>query len=84
MFVYSNKPLNLADPATMNHLFRIVDTVGAKTLGQTERYSDDRVSSAGADMVAPQGRRLRQGVPIAGIVVIVAFAAFWLWGAFGH
>jgi hypothetical protein len=84
MFLYSNKPLNLADAATMNHLFRIVDTVGAKTLGQTERYSDDRIGSAGADMVAPQGRRLRHGVPIAGIVVIAAISAFWIWSFFGH
>ena len=84
MFVYSNTALNLVDPATMNHLFRIIDTVGAKTLGQTERYSDDRIASAGANMVAPQGRRLRQGVPIAGVVVIVVFAAVWLWGVFGH
>jgi hypothetical protein len=84
MFLYSNTPLNIVDAATMNHLFRIVDTVGTKTLGQTERYSDDRVGSAGANMVAPQGRRLRHGVPIAGIVVIVAFAAFWLWSVFAH
>ncbi|MES2171834.1 MAG: hypothetical protein V4479_14125 [Actinomycetota bacterium] len=48
MFLYSSKPLNMSDVPTLNHLFTIVDTVGTKTVSQTERYSDDRIASPGA------------------------------------
>ena len=42
MFVYSATRFDMTDPGTLRRLFRIVDTVGAKTLRQTARYSDER------------------------------------------
>jgi hypothetical protein len=81
MFVYSAKPLRLDDAATLNHLFRIVDTVGTKTIRQTTHYADDRVGNRAIDMVAPQGRRLKTAFPIVAIVFLVAYGAFWVWTA---
>lgn len=79
MFVYSARPLDLLSPVTWDRMIRIVDTVGAKTLDQTERYADERMPDARAvNLVAPGGRRLRRGVPVFAIVVVVAVAGWWV------
>jgi hypothetical protein len=82
MFVYSSKTFDMVDPTTLKRLFTIADTVGAKTLNQTEHYADDRIGDRSINMVAPQGARLRRGVSVIGIIAIVAIAAFWGWSAF--
>jgi hypothetical protein len=77
MFVYSAKPFISEDPAVYQRLFRIVDTVGAKALSQTDRYTDERIGSFEANYVAPAGQRLRRGVSVGAVVTVVAFAIFW-------
>jgi hypothetical protein len=68
-FAYSSRPLDMLQPATYGRLFRIIDTVGAKTVGQTERYRDDRMPDALAtNAVAPQGRTLRRGWSVGGAI----------------
>ena len=89
LFVYSAAPFELTDAVVLSRLFRIVDTVGAKTLSRTERYSDDRVGSraeagflpgstsvTGTGAVAPAGRRLRKRWGVTGIVVVAVFIGF--------
>jgi nitrate reductase NapE component len=83
MFVYSQTPLPTGNPGTYARLFRIIDTVGAKTLTQTDRYVDERVGDFTANVVAPQGARLKRRVSVGAIVFGLIFAAVWLWGAFG-
>jgi hypothetical protein len=83
MLVYSPQPFRMADPATLQRLFRIVDTVGQKTLSQTDRYADERIGDRSVNLVAPAGTRLKKGVPVAAIVAFVVFGAFWTWGFFG-
>lgn len=89
MFVYSSTPFQMADPGTLDRLLRIVDTVGAKALRRTARYSDARADgpaaddgvngydSAAAGTVAEGGRRLTRSFPIV-ILVIAAVVAFAL------
>lgn len=77
LFVYAAQPFPLADPHTYQRLLRIVDTVGRKTLSQTDRYRDERVGDIAANVVAPPGRRLRAGLPLATIVVGAVFVVFW-------
>jgi len=88
MFVYSSRKFDVVSPALYQRLFRIVDTVGAKTLSQTDRYVDERVGSFAANFVAPQGQRLKKGIPVLGIVFVVVFVAIWLLpqvtAIFGH
>jgi predicted secreted protein len=79
MFVYSAHPFEATSPATYQRLFRIVATVGAKAVTQTERYHDDRVASPGANIVAPQGQRLRHGVSLTTIVIGAIIAGIWLY-----
>jgi hypothetical protein len=76
MFVYSVLPLELDQPEAVQRMFRIIETVGAKTLRQTDRYADQRIGDSSIDLVAPRGRRLRKGSTFAGIALLLAFA--WL------
>lgn len=82
MFVYSSRPFELTDPAALQRLFTIADTVGAKALNQTEHYADDRIGDPAVNIVAPQGARLRRGVSVAGVVIVGVFVAFWGWNFF--
>lgn len=77
MLVYSARPFPLGDAGTYQRLLRIVGTVGAKALSQTDRYVDERIGAFDANTVAPQGKRLRRGVPVLGIVLIVGFLIAW-------
>lgn len=83
MFVYSAKPFDMRQPAVHQRLLRIVDTVGAKTLTQTDRYADERVGNFAANAIAPQGRRLTRGIPAVAIVLIVILGGHWLISMFG-
>jgi hypothetical protein len=87
MFIYSTEPFDLLQPAVWQRLDRIVDTVGSKTLRQTERYADERVADARLNLVAPQGRRIHRGLAPGAIVMsligiggVTAFHALRLWG----
>ncbi|HEY4269946.1 MAG TPA: hypothetical protein VGM94_17315 [Galbitalea sp.] len=88
MFVYSAEDFDFLDAATCQRLFRIVQTVGAKAVSQTENYRDDRAVAApgpgpGPGIVAPAGQRLRHGTSIGAIVFFGAIAVFWAWSTFG-
>lgn len=78
LFVYSPRRFDMAQPALHQRLLRIVDTVGAKALSQTDRYSDERIGDFAANIVAPQGKRLRRGAPVAAIVIGGLVVALWL------
>lgn len=83
MFVYSASAFPVAQPAVYQRLLRIVETVGAKTLTQTDRYQDDRAAAPFAsNIVAPQGTRLKRSVSVGAIIVIVATALIWGWSFF--
>ena len=75
MFVYSARPFLSVDPAVYQRLFRIVDTVGEKTLSQSDRYVDDRIGEFAPNLVAPQGRRLKRGSSVGIVLVIIVIVA---------
>jgi hypothetical protein len=83
LFVYAARPFPLADPHTYQRLLRIVATVGRKALSQTDRYRDERVGDFDANIVAPAGRRLRSGIPIATLIVVGVVALLWFTTVFG-
>lgn len=86
LFVYSAAPFPLADAATYQRLLRIVSTVGAKALSQTDRYVDERIGDFSANLVAPAGQRLRARTNVAGVALMVIFLIAWsfsILGAFG-
>lgn len=79
LFVYSAAPFDMLQPWVYERLLRIAFTVGAKTLTQTDRYADERMPDARvANIVAPQGRRLRRGIPVVAVIAVLLVAGFWL------
>lgn len=85
MLVYSTAPFLMHDAGSIERLLRIVDTVGAKTLTQTDRYADDRAVHAHPgpaagfgrqNTVASHGQRLKKRYPILIFIVVGAFIAF--------
>jgi hypothetical protein len=82
MFLYSPHQLPPLSQPTYAHLFTIIQTVGNKTVSQTENYHDDRVDSLSQNIVAPQGQRLRHGTSIGAMVFTGGFALFWLYSVF--
>lgn len=70
MLVYSPRAFEMTDPALHDRLMRIVDTVGRKTLTQSDRYVDDRIGSFAPNIVAPPGQRLKRRFPVWAIVLL--------------
>ena len=70
MFLYRRGGLDTADPATLQTVFRIVDTVGQKARSQTERYRDERIGDPAVNLVAPQGQRLKRSYRAFGFVAV--------------
>jgi hypothetical protein len=83
MFVYSNTGFPTGDYRPYARLVRIMDTVGAKTLTQTDRYGDERVGDFAANVVAPHGARLKRRVSVGAIIFTVIVVGFWIWGIVG-
>ena len=83
MFVYSNAAFRTGDANLYARLFRIIDTVGAKTLTQTDRYVDARVGDFSANIIAPEGARLKRTVSVGAIIIGVVFIVVWIWGILG-
>lgn len=79
LFVYSASEFSPLDPAVYQRLFRIIDTIGAKALSQTDRYVDERIGDFAANIVAPAGRRLSRGASVAGIMAVIIAAVVWAW-----
>lgn len=75
MFLYSRSAIDIDDPATLARLFRISETVGAKTLRQTQLYSDDRVGNRSVNVVAAPGQRLKKSNTL--VVVGAALLIGW-------
>jgi hypothetical protein len=83
MFIYSPHAFAPLDAQNYARLFNIVQSVGTKTVSQTANYHDDRIGSATANIVAPQGQRLRHGTSIGALIIGAAIAGFWLYSIFG-
>lgn len=77
MFVYSATPFPSTAPGVYQRLFRIVDTVGAKTLTQTDRYVDQNIGDFAANVVAPHGQRLKRGWSVGALITIGIFLLLW-------
>ncbi|MBC7869088.1 hypothetical protein H7X69_02840 [Candidatus Saccharibacteria bacterium] len=61
LYVYSNTSFGLEDPAVLERLFKIIATVGKKTVTQTDRYADERTGEMVVqNIVAQPGRRLKR------------------------
>lgn len=79
LFLYSHTPFDLLDPNMHRRLATIVQVVGHKAANQTRNYSDHRTDPR-YDVVAPIGRRLRYGISL-GTVLLVLYIALRIFAA---
>jgi len=70
LFIYSNG-FDITNPDVLERLFKIIDTVGQKTLSQTENYSDARVGVGSVDSVSTGGARLKKRILPVGIIIFL-------------
>jgi len=73
LFIYSNR-FDLTNPETLERLFKIIDTVGKKTISQTDYYVDERVETGSVDVVSVGGLRLKkQFLSVGAVISIIIF-----------
>ena len=78
IFIYSKQQFNLTDPALLQRLFNVIDTVAAKVDSRADHYIDERVGSAIRDIVAEPGRRLKIRKSWIVIVVMLLYAIYFV------
>ena len=78
LYVYSNRTFKVLDKDIMQRLFNIINTVGTKTMSQTDRYSDGTIAIPGSNVVAESGRRLKRRIPLSVIISTIVFLVFCL------
>lgn len=82
LYIYSGGRLDLADKTKLSALFGIVTTIAAELRDQTEYYADERVGDRSANIIAPQGAKLKHGVNYLVIGIVVTFFVMQFVGQF--
>jgi hypothetical protein len=72
LFVYGPE-FHLVTEKAWERIFAIINNVGQKTISQTDYYADEKIGDRNTDVVADEGRRLRQGLSWQVVVFIVIF-----------
>lgn len=78
LMLYSAYPVKLDSVDTLKALLKVIDTISHELRSQTDYYADERIADRDANVVAGSGRRLKPGVGLTGIIVIIAFGAYFL------
>lgn len=76
LFIYSRTPFNLVNQTVLERLYKLIDVVSKKTLEQTENYADERVGARQENIIAPDGRRLKSGLPRQIIIILAVIVGF--------
>ena len=79
MFVYFGK-FNIESVAFWHRVDRLTTVIGEKLVGRAGRYDDDRTVDGS---VAKQGVRLRKGLPIVTIIVVIVWIVLKFLGSTG-
>jgi len=73
LFIYSKFPFSLLDESVLIKIFKIIDTVGIKTISNTIHYADERISSRVSNVISEPGRRLKHRLSWLTIVIVIAY-----------
>lgn len=73
LFVYSSKAIKLTRRADIERLMQIADKLAAKFDRRVDYYADEKVDDRDLDLVAPQGARLKTGISIITVIILVIF-----------
>lgn len=75
LFIYSGDHFSLDKPEFYERILKIIDAIGSEVIDQTDYYADERVGNRAANIVAPQGQRLKSGFNwlVAVVIVIIIY-----------
>lgn len=76
LYVYSSSTIAYENPAVVQNIMKIIEVVGGKTIRRTDRYSDERATTADVGMVAAPARRLKRGGSVFAIIFTVAIILY--------
>lgn len=78
LYFYSKGGFDLSDKQLFERLIAMINIVSSKTFKTTGRYKDEKAGSdTSGDVIASEGRRLRQKFPIS-LVIGLAITTFFL------
>ena len=78
LYVFRTGKLKMKDSQQVEELMGIADVIYAKLSSQTDYYTDERVGDRSLNVVADQGKRLREGLSVATIITIVIFLVYYI------
>ena len=84
LYIYSVQPFNMSNRGSLERIFKIINTIGSKIVSQTNRHSDEGLDSQKSDFVKDDKRRLKKGISIATIIVMVIYAIYFGLTLFGQ
>lgn len=71
LYIYSSRKFNLSDAATIKKLLNMAQSIAGQLHEQTDYYADERVNDRAANIIAEPGRRLKNSVPWAVIIIVI-------------
>lgn len=78
LFIYGSKHFKLDQPQFYEHMLAIINAIGSKLLDQTDYYADERIGNRTANIVAPEGQRLKSGFNWMIVVIIAAMVYLYV------
>lgn len=76
LYIYRNNHFDLLNGEQLSSLFKIVNTIANELRSQTKRYADERVGDRSANIIAPQGARLKKGVNWIVVGIVALFVGY--------
>ena len=74
----------MSNRGSLERIFKIINTIGSKIVLQTNRHSDEGLDSQKSDFVKDDKRRLKKGISIVTIIVMVIYAIYFGLTLFGQ
>lgn len=75
LYLYSSKPFDLLRADAWKHLISLISTISPEFESQTDYYADERVYSRQANIIAPEGQRLTNGIRWKVLLVLILFTS---------
>lgn len=76
LMLYSSGKIKLDSEQELSRIITIMDKIGAELRDQSQHYADERVGDRTQNIIAAPGRRLKSGISVTTILVILGIAAY--------
>lgn len=76
LLLYSRSTIDLTSEKQLRTLLGAIDRIAAELKHQTKRYADERVDGREINIVAEKGRRLKRGISLSAVALIIIFIVY--------